>query len=175
MLFVCTLFCSSYLIMLVGMDSPADPQRKGKRPKSLASKPLNAPGSRKSTGPGFQLLCGQTSLKPPANHSGNHSSIQQDKPETSETQNSGSDNVDKSIPTVSVPAATHEKDEQRELEEVKVVKPAPPRLAWKTMVRSAPAPPALKVTCCLLGLLTFSVGYSWLCTQSDQWENYGNA
>nr|AAI71681.1 Ehmt1a protein [Danio rerio] len=134
-----------------GMDSLADPQRKGKRPKSLgaspkASKQLSASGSRKSTGSSFQLLSGQTSLKPPAENiiSGNHSSVQQDKPETLEKQSFGSDNADKRITVVSVPEAAREEDEQREPEGVKVVKPAPPRLAWKTMVRSAPAPPALK-------------------------------
>ncbi|KAG1958778.1 histone-lysine N-methyltransferase EHMT1 [Pimephales promelas] len=38
----------------------------------------------------------------------------------------------------------HEGDAQREPEELKAVNPAPPRLAWKTMVRPAPAPSALK-------------------------------
>jgi len=81
--------------------------------------------------------------------SGNHDSIQQDKQDAPETQSA------KSIPTLFLPAARHEGDAQREPEELKAVNPAPPRLAWKTMVRPAPAPSALKVACCLLAYVFY--------------------
>uniref|UniRef100_A0A8C2JV69 Euchromatic histone-lysine N-methyltransferase 1a n=1 Tax=Cyprinus carpio TaxID=7962 RepID=A0A8C2JV69_CYPCA len=133
-----------------GMDSPADPPRRGRKTKSLGAAPKVGKqsdlDSTKSTGTGFQLLSGQTSLKLPAENiiSGNHGSIQQDKQDASETQSSESGNAAKSIPTLSSPAARQEGDAQRGPEEFKAVNPAPPRLAWKTMVRPAPAPSALK-------------------------------
>ncbi|XP_067294978.1 histone-lysine N-methyltransferase EHMT1a isoform X3 [Pseudorasbora parva] len=134
-----------------GMDNPADPPKRGRKPKSLgaapkAGKQQSSPGKRKSTGSSFQLPSGHTSLKPPAENiiSGNHGSIQQDKQDAPETQNSESGNAAKSIPTLFLPAARQEEDAQREPEEFKAVNPAPPRLAWKTMVRPAPAPSALK-------------------------------
>ncbi|XP_016332916.1 histone-lysine N-methyltransferase EHMT1-like [Sinocyclocheilus anshuiensis] len=133
-----------------GMDSPADPPRRGRKIKSLGAAPKVGKqsdlDSTKSTGTGFQLLSGQTSLKLPGENiiSGNHGSIQQDKQEASETQSSESGNAAKSIPTLSSPAARQEGDAQRGPEEFKAVNPAPPRLAWKTMVRPAPAPSALK-------------------------------
>ncbi|XP_073696004.1 histone-lysine N-methyltransferase EHMT1a isoform X3 [Garra rufa] len=134
-----------------GMDSLADPPRKGRKSKSLGAAPKvgkqqSALGSTKSTGTNFLLLSGQTSLKLPAENiiSGNHDSIQQDKQDAPGTQSSESGNAAKSIPTLSLPAARQEGDAQRGPEEFKAVNPAPPRLAWKTMVRSAPAPSALK-------------------------------
>ncbi|XP_051749523.1 histone-lysine N-methyltransferase EHMT1a isoform X1 [Ctenopharyngodon idella] len=134
-----------------GMDNPADLPKKGRKPKSLgaapkAGKQQSSPGNRKSTGPSFQLHSGQTSLKPPAQNiiSGNHGSIQQDKQDAPETLSSESGDAAKSIPTLFLPAARHQGDAQREQEEFKAVNPAPPRLAWKTMVRPAPAPSALK-------------------------------
>uniref|UniRef100_A0A8C1ZSQ0 Euchromatic histone-lysine N-methyltransferase 1a n=2 Tax=Cyprinus carpio TaxID=7962 RepID=A0A8C1ZSQ0_CYPCA len=133
-----------------GMDSPADPPRRGRKTKSLGAAPKVGKqsdlDSTKSTGTGFQLFSGQTSLKLPAENiiSGNHGSIQQDKQDASETQSSESGNAAKSIPTLSSPAARQEGDAQRGPEEFKAVNPAPPRLAWKTMVRPAPAPSALK-------------------------------
>lgn len=138
--------------MVVGMDNPADLPKKGRKPKSLgaapkAGKQQSSPGNRKSTGPSFQLHSGQTSLKPPAQNiiSGNHGSIQQDKQDAPETLSSESGDAAKSIPTLFLPAARHQGDAQREQEEFKAVNPAPPHLAWKTMVRPAPAPSALKV------------------------------
>ncbi|XP_039515107.1 histone-lysine N-methyltransferase EHMT1a isoform X3 [Pimephales promelas] len=128
-----------------GMENPANPPKRGRKPKSLgaapkAGKQQSSLGNRKSTGPSFQLHSGQTPQKPPAENtmSGNHDSIQQDKQDAPETQSA------KSIPTLFLPAARHEGDAQREPEELKAVNPAPPRLAWKTMVRPAPAPSALK-------------------------------
>uniref|UniRef100_A0A673M1D9 Histone-lysine N-methyltransferase EHMT1-like n=1 Tax=Sinocyclocheilus rhinocerous TaxID=307959 RepID=A0A673M1D9_9TELE len=139
------------------MDSPADPPRRGRKPKSLGAAPKvgkqqSALGSTKSTGTGFQLLSGQTSLKLPAENiiSGNHGSIHEDEQDAPETQSSESGNAAKSITTLSLPAARQEGDAQRGPEEFKAVNPAPPRLAWKTIVRPAPAPSALKVACCLL-------------------------
>ncbi|XP_016344564.1 histone-lysine N-methyltransferase EHMT1-like [Sinocyclocheilus anshuiensis] len=136
-----------------GMDSPADPPRRGRKPKSLSAAPKigkqqSALGSTKSTGTGFQLLSGQTSLKLPAENiiSGNHGSIHEDEQDAPETQSSESGNAAKSITTLSLPAARQEGDAQRGPEEFKAVNPAPPRLAWKTMVRPAPAPSALKGT-----------------------------
>ncbi|XDV20890.1 hypothetical protein PO909_026096 [Leuciscus waleckii] len=134
-----------------GMENPANPPKRGRKPKSLgaapkAGKQQSSPGNRKSTGPSFLLHSGQTPHKPPAENimSGNHDSIQQDKQDAPETQSSESGNAAKSIPTLFLPAARHEGDAQREPEEFKAVNPAPPRLAWKTMVRPAPAPSALK-------------------------------
>lgn len=127
--------------MVVGMDNPADLPKRGRKTKSLgaapkAGKQQSSPGNRKNTGPSFQLHSGQTSLKPPAENiiSGNHGSIPQDALETS----SESGTAAKSIPTLFLPAARHEED-------LKAVNPAQPRLAWKTMVRPAPVPSALKV------------------------------
>ncbi|XP_056113335.1 histone-lysine N-methyltransferase EHMT1a isoform X4 [Rhinichthys klamathensis goyatoka] len=134
-----------------GMENPANPPKRGRKPKSLgaapkAGKQQSSPGNRKSTGPSFQLHSSQTPHKPPAENimSGNHDSIQQDKQDAPETQSSESGNAAKIIPTLFLPAARHEGDAQREPEELKAVNPAPPRLAWKTMVRPAPAPSALK-------------------------------
>lgn len=147
--------------MVVGMDNPADLPKKGRKPKSLGAAPKagkqSSPGNRKSTGPSFQLHSGQTSLKPPAENiiSGNHGSVQQDAPETLSSE---SGDAAKTIPTLFLPAARHEGDAQREQEEFKAVNPAPPRLAWKTMVRSAPAPSALKVGRFLLAY----VSCNWL-------------
>ncbi|KAK7164512.1 hypothetical protein R3I94_003039 [Phoxinus phoxinus] len=134
-----------------GMENSADPPKRGRKPKSLgaapkAGKQQSSPGNRKSTELSFQLHSGQTPHKPPAENimSGNHDSIQQDKQDAPETQSSESGNAAKSIPTLSLPAARHEGDAQREPEELKAANPAPPRLAWKTMVKPAPAPSALK-------------------------------
>ncbi|XP_016130714.1 histone-lysine N-methyltransferase EHMT1-like [Sinocyclocheilus grahami] len=134
-----------------GMDSPADPPRRGRKPKSLGAAPKvgkqqSALVSTKSTVTGFQLLSGQTSLKLPAENSisGNHGSIHEDEQDAPETQSSESGNAAKSITTLSLPAARQEGDAQRGPEEFKAVNTAPPRLAWKTMVRPAPAPSALK-------------------------------
>ncbi|KAK7173080.1 hypothetical protein R3I93_003033 [Phoxinus phoxinus] len=134
-----------------GMENSADPPKRGRKPKSLgaapkAGKQQSSPGNRKSTELSFQLHSGQTPHKPPAENvmSGNHDSIQQDKQDAPETQSSESGNAAKSIPTLSLPAARHEGDAHREPEELKAANPAPPRLAWKTMVKPAPAPSALK-------------------------------
>uniref|UniRef100_A0A672TFR3 Histone-lysine N-methyltransferase EHMT1-like n=1 Tax=Sinocyclocheilus grahami TaxID=75366 RepID=A0A672TFR3_SINGR len=151
------------------MDSPADPPRRGRKTKSLGATPKVGKqsdlDSTKSTGTGFQLLSGHTSLKLPGENiiSGNHGSIQQDKQEASETQSSESGNAAKSIPTLSSPAARQEGDAQRGPEEFKAVNPAPPRLAWKTMVRPAPAPSALKVACCLLMYCLVHINESGKC------------
>lgn len=148
--------------MVLGMENPANPPKRGRKPKSLgaapkAGKQQSSPGNRKSAGPSFLLHSGQTPHKPPAENimSGNHDSIQQDKQDAPETQSSESGNAAKSIPTLFLPAARHEGDAQREPEEFKAVNPAPPRLAWKTMVRPAPAPSALKVACCLLAYVIY--------------------
>lgn len=147
--------------MVVGMDNPADLPKKGRKTKSLGAAPKagkqSSTGSRKSTGPSFQLQSGQISLKPPAENiiSGNHGSILQDKQDAPETLSSESGDAAKRIPTLFLPAARHEGDAQREQEEFKAVNPAPPRLAWKTMVRSAPAPSALKVGRFLLAYVIY--------------------
>uniref|UniRef100_A0A673IIZ6 Voltage-dependent N-type calcium channel subunit alpha-1B-like n=1 Tax=Sinocyclocheilus rhinocerous TaxID=307959 RepID=A0A673IIZ6_9TELE len=156
------------------MDSPADPPRRGRKTKSLGAAPkVGKPSdldSTKSTGTGFQLLSGQTSLKLPGENiiSGNHGSIQQDKQEASETPSSESGNAAKSIPTLSSPAARQEGDAQRGPEEFKAVNPAPPRLAWKTMVRPAPAPSALKVACCLVMYCLVHINESGKCLPEDK-------
>uniref|UniRef100_A0A672TCK0 Histone-lysine N-methyltransferase EHMT1-like n=1 Tax=Sinocyclocheilus grahami TaxID=75366 RepID=A0A672TCK0_SINGR len=156
------------------MDSPADPPRRGRKTKSLGATPKVGKqsdlDSTKSTGTGFQLLSGHTSLKLPGENiiSGNHGSIQQDKQEASETQSSESGNAAKSIPTLSSPAARQEGDAQRGPEEFKAVNPAPPRLAWKTMVRPAPAPSALKVACCLLMYCLVHINESGKCLPEDK-------
>ncbi|XP_059404272.1 histone-lysine N-methyltransferase EHMT1-like isoform X1 [Carassius carassius] len=120
-----------------GVDSPADPPRRGRKPKSLGA----APKVGKQ-----QSALGQTSLKLPAENiiAGSHGSIQEDKQDAPETQSSESGNAPKSFTTLSLPAARQDGDAQRGSEEFKAVNPAPPRLAWKTMVRPAPAPSALK-------------------------------
>ncbi len=135
---------------------------------SKVSKLQSALGSTKSPGTSFQLLSGQTSLMLPGENiiSGNHGSIQQDKQDASETQSSESGNAAKSIPTLSSPAARQEGDAQRVPEEFKAVNPAPPRLAWKTMVRSAPAPSALKVACCLLMYFLVHINESGKCEKA---------
>ncbi|XP_057217663.1 histone-lysine N-methyltransferase EHMT1-like isoform X1 [Triplophysa rosa] len=142
-----------------GIDSPSDPPRRGRKPKSLgvspkASKQQTASSSGKPTGPGLLLLPGQASLKTPAeNISANHAFIQQDKQDADVAQSSGTENASESIST-SLPAVRQKGDgsgalAQREAEETSgqfpAVRPAPPRLAWKTMVRPAPAPAALKM------------------------------
>ncbi len=162
-----------YHAVVVGMDSLAGPQRRGRKTKSLGAAPKvsklqSALGSTKSPGTSFQLLSGQTSLMLPGENiiSGNHGSIQQDKQDASETQSSESGNAAKSIPTLSSPAARQEGDAQRVPEEFKAVNPAPPRLAWKTMVRSAPAPSALKVACCLLMYFLVHINESGKCEKA---------
>lgn len=156
---------------VLGNDSPADPPRRGRKPKSLgvspkAGKQQIASSSGEPTGLALLLLPGQTSLKYPAEIiSGNHASIQQDKQDAEVAQSSGTENALESIST-SLPAVRPKGDgsgalAQREAEETScqfpAVRPAPPRLAWKTMVRPAPAPAALKVGSSLHLFFTLAV------------------
>lgn len=147
---------------VLGNDSPADPPRRGRKPKSLgvspkAGKQQIASSSGEPTGLALLLLPGQTSLKYPAEIiSGNDAEV---------AQSSGTENALESIST-SLPAVRPKGDgsgalAQREAEETScqfpAVRPAPPRLAWKTMVRPAPAPAALKVGSSLHLFFTLAV------------------
>nr|XP_055055276.1 histone-lysine N-methyltransferase EHMT1a isoform X2 [Misgurnus anguillicaudatus] len=141
-----------------GIDSPTDPSKKGKKPKSLgvspkAGKQQTTSSSKNPTGPVFQLLTGQASINTQAENiiSTNHASLQQDK---HAEQSSDNGTASESTSTLSFPAVRHKDDGsgllvQRESEETTgqftAVRPAPPRLAWKTMVRPAPASAALKI------------------------------
>ncbi|XP_051551711.1 histone-lysine N-methyltransferase EHMT1a isoform X2 [Myxocyprinus asiaticus] len=137
-----------------GMGGPADSPKKGRKTKSLGSAQKvgkQQTGSRKTTGPGFQLQSGQSSLKSLAGNSisGNCDTIQQVKQDAQTTQSSDNGNV-----TISSPAVIHggdgsdpvsQRSSQQAAEQLIAVLPAPPRLAWKTMVRPAPAPTTLKI------------------------------